>query len=45
MIQSSNEDNFGVEINSEVYDKDFDDAGWEPEIIKDDIDENNDFGY
>lgn len=40
-------DDFSVEIHSEVFDKDFDDVGWEPEIIDDDIDEDfaNMIGY
>lgn len=46
IIKSSIYDDESIDIHAETFDKDFDDVGWEPEVIDDsDDDSANLFGY
>lgn len=45
-INNNDEEQIIVDIHSEVFDKDFDDVGWEPEVADDSDEESQElYGY
>lgn len=45
-VIDNNEEQITIDIHGEVFDKDFDDVGWEPEVIDDTDEESQElYGY